>query len=90
MSRLIRQIFLILLLTMASNIQIKGEVALHVVEKYRHDPVERFRLLYKTDLRPFQWEWFFLMKDNPYCLGFAAPHTGKGGRWENIACRRAR
>ena len=77
MRRWILIIFLTVLLKMANNIVIKGDVALQVVDKYRHDPFERFRLLYDMNLRPFQWEWFFLLKENPMALGYASPRIGK-------------
>lgn len=65
-----------------SRIEVKGEVALNVIEKYKADPFERARVIYGIEPRPFQWEWYFMMKDNPKSLGYACPRVGKTFQFE--------
>lgn len=61
----------------AKRVENLGEVTAQVIEKFRPDPFERFRLLYQRELRPIQWEWFFLMDQHPDVLVKACPRVGK-------------
>lgn len=61
----------------ASKLEIIGNVADRVIQRLKPDPFERMRLLYNKELRPFQWEWWFLMDEHPDVLCKACPRVGK-------------
>lgn len=42
-----------------SKITQVANVAEKVIQRYKDDVFERFRVIYQMELRPFQWEWFF-------------------------------
>lgn len=48
-----------------------------VLNKFRDDPFERLRLIYRQELRPFQIEWWLLMDAHPDVLVKACPRVGK-------------
>ena len=54
-----------------------ANVADEVIKRYKDDVFERFRVLYRVELRPFQWEWFFLMDKYPEIIAKACPRVGK-------------
>lgn len=59
------------------KVEVIGQTADLVLQKYKDDPFERMRLVYNKELRPFQWEWFFLMDEHPDILCKACPRVGK-------------
>lgn len=61
----------------ANNVQVLGEVAAKVIEKYKADPFERIRVIYNRELRPFQLEWWLLMDSHPDVVCKACPRIGK-------------
>lgn len=61
---------------MAGKIQISN-VADEVFKRYKDDPFERVRVLYGIKLRPFQWEWWFLMDQHADVLANACFRVGK-------------
>jgi hypothetical protein len=60
-----------------TNVEVLGEVALQVVERYKPDPLERIRVIYNRELRPNQVEWWYLLDDNPDVVCKACPRVGK-------------
>lgn len=60
-----------------SRVEMVGEVADQVIQKYKDDPFERMRMIYRQELRPFQWEWWFLMDSHPDVVCKACPRVGK-------------
>jgi hypothetical protein len=60
-----------------SRVEVVGAVAQQVIDKYKADPFERMRIIYKRELRPMQWEWWFLMDENPDVVCIACPRVGK-------------
>jgi len=61
----------------ADQAAVVGEVADQVIQKYKADPFERLRMIYRVELRPFQWEWWFLMDQHPDILCKSCPRVGK-------------
>ena len=62
---------------MASKVDKVADVAERTILHFKDDPFERMRLLYNLELRPFQWEWWFLMDQYPDVLGYACMRVGK-------------
>lgn len=52
-------------------------VAEKVIDKFKADPFQRLRVLYDVELRPFQWEWWFLMDTYPDIIGNSCFRVGK-------------
>lgn len=67
----------ILLAVMAANNISVINQAEKVIQNYKDDPFERMRVIYNVELRPFQWEWFFLMDQYPDVLCQACMRVGK-------------
>lgn len=62
----------------AKSIQV-ANVAEKVIENFKgpEKVFERFRVLYNMNLRPFQWEWFFMMDDHASVLLKSVRRIGK-------------
>ncbi|MCB0375802.1 MAG: hypothetical protein KDD04_07780, partial [Sinomicrobium sp.] len=60
-----------------SKITQVANVAEKVIQRYKDDVFERFRVIYQMELRPFQWEWFFLMDKYPDVLVKSCKRVGK-------------
>ena len=54
-----------------------ANVAEKVIDNFRNDPFERMRVIYQVELRPFQWEWFFLMDEYPDIVAYSCMRVGK-------------
>jgi len=57
--------------------EVVGNVADQVLQKYKHDDFEFVRMIFGKELRPFQWEWWFLMDEHADVLVKACPRVGK-------------